>query len=380
MSDHQFVEIRAGGLPCIRFENLPEGHRRILASEFGGEALSPPHPTAKPFVSVRFGPVLPPSDAAFVGRASCASRGWLHVQEGPAWASIPIQLVLEGASEFVVEASPDYDLIRLIGYVLEPLAKVRALLQGHTFIHSSAVAIGGRAVLLCAWGNTGKTNLMLKLAEFGATMLSDDWSLLLADGTIAGYPRPVNLMNYNLDIFPRLRRQLSWKKKLVYFCDRGFRRLRRRVAWSHPALLRAGDMAERLLELGANARLPLGRFEAISGSSLPAGAIVEVHKESPGTGPEVRLMPVVHAARAAAVCFAYENTRLLQRLAEYAYAFPESDALPGRILELYRNTLRLNLGKAAGTEIHSVGIPPRPSMVELNALAVRIQQLVSDAL
>jgi hypothetical protein len=277
----------------------------------------------------------------------------------------------------MVEASVDYDLIRLIGYILEPLAKVRALLQGQTFIHSSAVAIESRGVLLCAWGNTGKTNLMLKLAESGGTMLSDDWSLLMADGTIAGYPRPVNLMNYNLDIFPRLRRQLSWKKKLVYFCDRSFRRFRRRFPRSNPAMLRAGDMVERLLELGANARLPLGRFETLRGTSLPAAAIIELHKVRTGAITEFSSLTIDHAVRSATVCFAFENTRLIQRLAEHAYVFPESDNLPARILDLYAATLRLNMVRSAGVRIWSIGIPSQPSMAELDSLAARIQTLVS---
>jgi hypothetical protein len=377
MSDHSCIEIRAGGLPCIRFENLPARQHQTLAAEFGGEALSPRHESTPAFVTVRFDVVQPPAGAVFVGRSSAATQGSLFVREGPAWARIPLGQLMDANAEFIVEASPDYDLIRLVGYVLEPLAKVRALLQGHTFIHSSAVAIGGQAVLLCAWGNTGKTNLMLKLAEKGATMLSDDWSLLMSDGSIAGYPRPVNLMNYNLDIFPHLRGQLSWKKKIVYACDRGFRNLRRRLAWNHPVMLRAGDMAERLLELGANARLPLGRFESFSGG-LPAVAIVEVHKASPGASTEMQTMSVKRAARAATVCFAYENTRLLQRLSEYAYAFPEADGLSGEILELYRTTLAINLGKAAGTEVHSLGIPSRPTVSQLETFAQHVQALAFD--
>lgn len=380
MSHHPCIEIRAGGLPCIRFENLPERQRQTLAAEFGETALSPRHDAATPFVTVRFGPVHPPADAVFVGRSSGSTPGSLYVSEAAAWAHIPMAQLLDAKGEFVVDASPDYDLIRLVGYVLEPLAKCRALLQGHTFIHSSAVAIDNRAVLLCAWGNTGKTNLMLKLAESGAAMLSDDWSLLLADGTVAGYPRPVNLMNYNLDIFPGLRGQLSWKKKLVYACDRSFRMCHRHLAWNHPVLLRAGDMAERLLEMGANARLPLGRFGTGHAASLPTAAIIEVHKAAPGGTSELRTMPVELAARAATVCFAYENTRLLHRMAEYAYAVPEADDLPALILERYRNTLQANLTQAAGPAIHSLGIPPRPAMAELSALATHIQQLIAHAL
>lgn len=374
------VEIRAGGVPCIRLTGLPDDQHRVLEAEFGAEGLSPRHPSATPLVDVIFRPVAIPDHAVRVGRTNFVDDGDFYPVEDGRAARIPMATLLDTGLEFTVEADPRYDLIRLIGYVLEPLAKVRALLRGHCFVHSSAVAIQERAVLLSAWGNTGKTNLMLKLAESGAAMLSDDWSLLMADGTVAGYPRPVNLMNYNLDMFPALRQRLSWRKKAVCSVDRHFRKFRAGVAWRNPAWLRAGDMLERLLEMGANARLPLCRFGPPPQAPLPAGAIVEVHKTGPGEQSANRRLPVTDAARAATACFAYENTRLFQRLAELAYASPRFDTLPAAVLALYKDTITRNLRLATKEEfVHSIGIPARPSMAELATLAEQIRELALPA-
>src|ERR1039457_5948877 len=109
MPDLHCFEIRSGGLPCIRFEGLSQNHRRVLAAEFGEEALSLPHPTATPFVSVRFSSVQPSADANFVGRSRSAAHGFLYILEGSAWASIPINGLLEPETNFMVEASPEFD-------------------------------------------------------------------------------------------------------------------------------------------------------------------------------------------------------------------------------------------------------------------------------
>jgi serine kinase of HPr protein (carbohydrate metabolism regulator) len=45
-------------------------------------------------------------------------------------------------------------------------------------IHASSVAIGGKAVLICGRSGSGKSDLALRLIDRGATLVSDDYTLV----------------------------------------------------------------------------------------------------------------------------------------------------------------------------------------------------------
>ncbi len=50
-------------------------------------------------------------------------------------------------------------------------------------LHATSVAIDGRAVLLEGVSGTGKSDLALRLIDRGATLISDDQTLLVRQGT-----------------------------------------------------------------------------------------------------------------------------------------------------------------------------------------------------
>jgi serine kinase of HPr protein (carbohydrate metabolism regulator) len=50
-------------------------------------------------------------------------------------------------------------------------------------IHATSVAIGGRAVLIQGASGAGKSDLALRLIDRGATLVSDDYTLLVRSGT-----------------------------------------------------------------------------------------------------------------------------------------------------------------------------------------------------
>lgn len=61
-------------------------------------------------------------------------------------------------------------------------------------IHASAVAIGGRAVLIGGLSGTGKSDLALRLIDRGAVLVSDDYTIVrrTAGGLVAGAPANIS--------------------------------------------------------------------------------------------------------------------------------------------------------------------------------------------
>jgi serine kinase of HPr protein (carbohydrate metabolism regulator) len=58
-------------------------------------------------------------------------------------------------------------------------------------IHASCVSIGGRAVLIAGESGSGKSDLSLRLVDRGATLVSDDYTLVVAiAGRLVASPPP----------------------------------------------------------------------------------------------------------------------------------------------------------------------------------------------
>lgn len=83
---------------------------------------------------------------------------------------------------------PEWLWQRLLVGQLLPLA---SLLQGCEPLHASAVAIGGRALLLMGTSGAGKSSVALHLAAAGASLIADDVSALeLRGDTVVLHPGP----------------------------------------------------------------------------------------------------------------------------------------------------------------------------------------------
>lgn len=61
------------------------------------------------------------------------------------------------------------------------------------FIHAGVVAIGQHALLLPGRSRAGKSTLVQRLVDAGATYLSDEFACLRPDGMIEPYARPIHL-------------------------------------------------------------------------------------------------------------------------------------------------------------------------------------------
>ncbi|TFI58205.1 aldolase [Sphingomonas parva] len=54
--------------------------------------------------------------------------------------------------------------------------------MSEALVHASCVAIGGRAVLIAGASGRGKSDLAIRLIDRGARLVSDDYTLLAANG------------------------------------------------------------------------------------------------------------------------------------------------------------------------------------------------------
>ena len=68
-------------------------------------------------------------------------------------------------------------------------------MSGETIlVHATAIAIGGRAVLLRGPSGSGKSDLALRLIDAGARLVSDDYSQLRRedDTILVRAPKPIS--------------------------------------------------------------------------------------------------------------------------------------------------------------------------------------------
>lgn len=86
-----------------------------------------------------------------------------------------------------------------------PLVDQITASRGAAMVHATMVDIGGRGVLMPAWGGVGKTSTMAKLVkEDDCRFMGDDWGFLTATGDLLGYAKPMFIKPHHRPIYPHL--------------------------------------------------------------------------------------------------------------------------------------------------------------------------------
>lgn len=123
-----------------------------------------------------------------------------------------------------IQMSPNIDHY-LVAYIVEFELRKRLASDGYTLIHASGVEMDGKALLFPSWRYTGKTNTMITFLQAGADYLSDDRLWVGADGTVQGYPVPVNMMPSNIESYPGLSSMTRSEKLRLQACEELYDRL-----------------------------------------------------------------------------------------------------------------------------------------------------------
>ncbi|WP_416985134.1 glycosyltransferase [Streptomyces sp. T028] len=83
--------------------------------------------------------------------------------------------------------------------VIEALLRFVLVSHGRMLLHSACVELDGTGVMLSALTDTGKTATVLRLLrEHGGRFLSDDMTLVTADGVAQCFPKPLTISSHTL--------------------------------------------------------------------------------------------------------------------------------------------------------------------------------------
>lgn len=83
--------------------------------------------------------------------------------------------------------------------VIEALLRFLLVSRNHVLLHSACVMVDGRAVLLSAQTDTGKTSTVIQLVRDRAyKFLSDDMTIITPDGVAIQYPKPMTMSYHTM--------------------------------------------------------------------------------------------------------------------------------------------------------------------------------------
>jgi len=84
--------------------------------------------------------------------------------------------------------------------VVEPILRWMLVRKGYALVHGACVALDGKALLVTAPTDTGKTTTILRLVtHHPLSFLSDDMAILRRDGQLLCYPKPLTISRHTLE-------------------------------------------------------------------------------------------------------------------------------------------------------------------------------------
>ena len=83
--------------------------------------------------------------------------------------------------------------------IVEALLRFALVERGYVLLHSGCVSRNGRATLLSAQTDTGKTSTVIRLVrDFGFAFLSDDMTIVSPNGIALRYPKPMTMSYHTM--------------------------------------------------------------------------------------------------------------------------------------------------------------------------------------
>ncbi len=199
---HDAFEI--GGRLTVRLQGLTGSERRAIGDGLdpckASASLAEPDIVVEADTSVR-GALLDIQRDAGDGRLTGTDGQRFYVLERGFACAVP---ALGAPPPATFAAEPGFPIARAFGRLVRPTLQLALLGRGAAAVHSAAVELDGKAVLLAGWSESGKTETALALLEEGARFLSDKWTVVGDDGTASVFPITVGVRGWALRFLPRL--------------------------------------------------------------------------------------------------------------------------------------------------------------------------------
>lgn len=235
--------------------------------------------------------------------------------------------VLAGETTFAFE--PGFAMWRILRSAIRPAVHYAPAVAGTAAAaHAASVTLGGRAIVVAGWAESGKTEVALALMERGASFLSDKWTFLgRADLEASGFPISIGVRRWVLPYLPTLAAATTTRSK-VQFAGARVAGLVLGPVGRRPARSRSGamvpDLARKAALLGDRAAYEIDELRAAYGEAedplrrAPIGTIVVLRTIEEDAVRVTALDPEV-AARRLARTAAYERRSYLNLLDRFAY-------------------------------------------------------------
>ena len=99
--------------------------------------------------------------------------------------------------------------------VVEPILRWSFVRKGYALVHAACVAVNGRAVMITAQTDTGKTSTILRTVDnYACSFLSDDMTIVSKDGRVMSYPKPLTISNHTLSAV-NANSSLTWWERIA---------------------------------------------------------------------------------------------------------------------------------------------------------------------
>lgn len=354
--DGSIVNHTLHGLVTIRLINAPDAARNELEFLLGP---SEGQPTNEPDITVSFADNLGPRDGLrYIGLedAGYDASSFYLISRGRR-AEFDLARLGEPCS-FVCERGAS-----IFPYLL-PVISLRLLRKGYVMLHGASFVYDGKGILVTGWQKGGKTETLLAFMAAGAHYLADEWTIVSPiEGRMWGIPGTLQIWDWHLRCLPEYWRRLRARDRHRLRLLRLYQHAYRLLPMSYRGHGPAGHWLQQLSRDGGIARFGQARC-----APKRLFAKQQWHGPSPidlvllaGIGTEVGVSPIEPAeiARRMVGSLTYERHSLLERYAQFRYAFPDrsNELLESAARREEEGLIQAFLGRPAFQILHPYPVP-----------------------
>jgi dolichol-phosphate mannosyltransferase len=158
------------------------------------------------------------------------SENNIHYEEGLGRFGFEVTIAQKPCIEVAVSPILQYSRHVLYTNIIEPILRWTFVRKGYVLLHAACIAFDGKAVLVTARTDTGKTSTILQAVEhYSCSFLSDDMTIVGRDGKVMSYPKPLTISNHTLHAVNNAASLSLWERFALQIQSRLHSRSGRRV-------------------------------------------------------------------------------------------------------------------------------------------------------